>query len=77
MQYEVDVIALKKIMVEKKLDKIIDLAKASSVDRNTLSKILNKEMKPSTVVIEKLMTALQITPEDAGIIFFNQNLRNP
>lgn len=77
MQYEVDVIALKKIMVEKKLDKIIDLAKASSVDRNTLSKILNKEMKPSTVVIEKLMTALQITPEDAGIIFFNQNLLNP
>lgn len=74
--YSVDVVELKKIMVEKGLDKIIDLSKASGVDRNTLSKILNKEAKPSTAVIEKLMTALCVSPEKAGSIFFNKNLRN-
>ena len=36
MQYKVDVIELKKIMVEQKLDKIVDLSKVSSVDRNPL-----------------------------------------
>lgn len=77
MQYKVDVIELKKIMVEQKLDKIVDLSKVSSVDRNTLSKILNDEIKPSTTVIEKLMSALNIPPERAGRIFFKQNLRNP
>lgn len=75
--YEVNVVELKKIMVERRLDKIIDLSRASTVDRNTLSKILNNEAKPSTIVIEKLMTTLQIPPEKAGIIFFNRNLRNP
>lgn len=75
-QYEVDVIALKKIMVEQSLDRIVDLSRESTIDRNTLSKILSKEVKPSTVAIEKLMTALHIPPENAGIIFFNKNLRN-
>lgn len=74
--YCVDVIELKKIMVTKGLDKIVDLASASKVDRNTLSKILSGEMKPSTTVIEKLMCTLDIPSEKAGTIFFNQNLRN-
>lgn len=75
-QYRVDVIELKKIMVEKGLDKIVDLSSASTVDRNTLSKILAEEIKPSTTVIEKLMTALDIPSEKAGVIFFAKILRN-
>lgn len=75
-RYSVDVIELKKIMVTKGLDKLVDLASASTVDRNTLSKILAGEMKPSTTVIEKLMYALDIPSEKAGEIFFKQNLRN-
>lgn len=75
-QYRVDVVELKKIMVEKGLDKIVDLSAASTVDRNTLSKVLNEEIKPSTTVIEKLMTALCIPSEKAGLIFFDKNLRN-
>lgn len=74
--YAVDTIELKKIMVEKGFDKIIDLSDASAVDRNTLSKILNGEIKPSTTAIEKLMTALEIPSEMAGSIFFKTNLRN-
>lgn len=73
--YRVDVVALKKIMVEKNLEKIVDLSSASTVDRNTLSKVLNGDAKPSTTVIEKLMSALQIPPERAGAIFFSADLR--
>lgn len=76
MQYQVDTIALKKLMVEQGLERITDLSKASSVDRNTLSKVLNGNVKPSTTVIEKLMVALNISSDLAGEIFFNQNLRN-
>lgn len=75
-KYKVDVVELKKIMVEQNLEKIIDLSSASTVDRNTLSKILNGDAKPSTTVIEKLMSALHIPPERAGTIFFSINLRN-
>lgn len=75
-KYKVDIIELKKIMVEQNLDKIIDLSEASTVDRNTLSKIINGNVKPSTTVIEKLMSALHIPPEKAGLIFFNPILRN-
>lgn len=75
-RYSVNVIELKKIMVEKGLDKIVDLSKAANIDRNTLSRILNGETKPSTIVIEKLMFTLEISPEAAGLIFFDSNLRN-
>lgn len=76
-KYRVDIIELKKIMVEQNLDKLIDLSSASTVDRNTLSKVLNGDAKPSTTVIEKLMSALHISPERAGAIFFSPYLRNP
>lgn len=70
-RYKVDVVELKKIMVEQKLDKIIDLSIASAVDRNTLSKVINGDIKPSTAVIEKLMSALHIPSERIGEIFFS------
>ena len=75
-KYKVNVVELKKIMVEQNLDKIVDLSAASTVDRNTLSKIISGDIKPSTTVIEKLMSTLHISPEKAGTIFFSQNLRN-
>ncbi len=75
-KYRVDIVELKKIMVEQNLDKIIDLSAASAVDRNTLSKVINEDVKPSTTVIEKLMSALHIPPERAGAIFFSLDLRN-
>ena len=74
-EYRVDVIELKKIMVEQGMEKIIDLSKASTIDRNTLSKVLNGDIKPSTTAIEKLMDTLKIPPEKAGVIFFTPNLR--
>ena len=74
--YKTDIIELKKAMIEAGLDKIIDLAEASGVDRNTISKILSGEIQPSSNVMERFVIALSLSPERAGRIFFNPNLRN-
>lgn len=74
--YKTDIIELKKAMIEAGLDKIIDLAEASGVDRNTISKILSGEIQPSSNVMERFVIALRLPPERAGLIFFNPNLRN-
>lgn len=73
--YMTDTIELKKVMVEQGLDKIIDLSEASKVDRNTLSKVVGGEIQPSSLVMDRLVSALSISPEKAGTIFFAQNLR--
>lgn len=74
--YKTDTIALKKLMVEKNLDKIIDLSEASGVDRNTLAKVVNGDAQPSSQVMDKLVATLSMDPETAGRIFFKLNLRN-
>lgn len=75
MKYRVDTVALKKIMVEKGFETIVSLEKASGVNRMTISGIINEEVRPSTKVIEKLMIALNISPELAGPVFFAPDLR--
>lgn len=75
-KYVVDTIQLKKIMVEQNLDTIIELSNESGIDRNTLSKIINGDVRPSTLAMERLILALKIPTDDAGKIFFSQNLRN-
>ena len=73
--YKTDIITLKKIMVEKGLDKINELSDASGVDRNTLSKIIRGEAQPSSTVMDKLIKTLELEPEVAGRIFFAEILR--
>ena len=73
-KYRVNIVELKKIMVEQNLDKIIELSAASGVNRNTLSQILNDSVRPSTSVIERLMLVLHIPPERVGAIFFSPEL---
>lgn len=74
--YRTDVIRLKKLMVDKGLEKIVDLSDASGVDRNTLSKVISGEIQPSSAVMDKLVAALEMEPKIAGEIFFTHNLRN-
>lgn len=74
--YVTDIIELKKLMVEKRLDKIIDLSMVSGVDRNTLSKVVGGEIQPSSTVMDKLVKTLEMEPEKAGQIFFAKDLRN-
>lgn len=66
-----DIVALKKIMVERNLEKINDLSKVSGISRSTLSNILNGKSQPSAEVMNKLVDALEIPLEKAGEIFLN------
>ena len=70
-----DIIALKKIMVEKRLEKITDLSNATGISRNTLSGVLRGRIQPSADVMMRLAATLEITASQAGEIFFNDNLR--
>ncbi len=71
--YTTDCIALRTKMAMKGINTIKELSQKSGVGRDTLSRILNGKLKPSTKIIEKLIYTLEITPEEAGKIFFNQN----
>jgi transcriptional regulator with XRE-family HTH domain len=61
-------------MIDRNASKIVDLSSISGVDRNTLSKVLNGDAQPSAIVMEKLAKALDMSPAQAGEIFFVENL---
>lgn len=71
-----DVVAIKKLMVDNNIRNISDLAGKTGVNRNTLGQLLNGEIQPSTYVMDKLICALNIKQEEAGLIFFKDDLRN-
>lgn len=72
----INTVELKKLMVENNLTKIKDLSAASGVTRKTLSGILNKKKLPSSETIYKLINALNIPIDKAGVIFFSPDLPN-
>lgn len=76
MNYSVNTVELKKRMIEKGIDTIGEMAERSGVGRDTVSGVVNGRIRPSTAVMEKFMIALDMQPIDAGLIFFNPNLRN-
>lgn len=74
MEYEVDIIELKKLMIEKGYSTIGDLSDASGVDRNTTSEVINGKKYPSSMVMSKLGTALEMNSGQMGSIFFKAKL---
>jgi hypothetical protein len=74
MEYEVDIIELKKLMIEKGYSTIGDLSDASGVDRNTTSEVINGKKYPSSMVMSKLGTALEMNSGQMGSIFFKVKL---
>lgn len=75
MKYKVDVIELRKLMVENGFNSNLALEKASGVNRNTISGILSESIRPSVQVMDKLAEALKMTPAQAGSVFFAPDLR--
>ena len=70
MIYRVDTIKLKSAMVKAGYNRITDLADASHVSRNTIADILYGDAYPSIIVMQKLIVALHLTPDEAKEIFF-------
>ena len=75
-EYNVNGNEIKKIMIDKDIKSITEFSRKSGVNRNTLSKVLNNESRPSSDVMFKIAITLELTPEMAGTIFFTPNLRN-
>lgn len=71
-----DIIRLKKIMIDRGVGKNVALSKESGINRDTIGKVLNGEIQPSSTVMGKLITTLKIPPDEAGKIFFSSNLPN-
>ena len=76
IEYRIDVISLKKKMLDMNIETIAELSKRSAINRNTLSDVFNGKSKPSSDTMYKLVACLHISPSEAGEIFFNNNLRN-
>lgn len=74
--YKTDTIALRKKMAEKEIRTIGELSQKTGINRNTLSQVLNEIIQPSADVMDKLVLVLEITPDEAGHIFFSINLRD-
>ena len=66
-----DIVALKKLMVEKDIKTISELSKKTKVNRGTLASILSGKTQPSSSTMCALVSALDISSENAGAIFFN------
>lgn len=76
MTYITNKDAIKKAMIDNGIKTVTELSVVSGVNRNTLGKILNGDTQPSSAVMYKLVDCLKISPEEAGSIFFSNNLRN-
>lgn len=74
MQYMVDTVALKKLMVERGYDSATDISKDMKVSRNTVGSVLKGESYPSSKVISRFIEVLQIPLELVGSIFFVKKL---
>lgn len=74
MKYTMDLIAFEKLLVEKKIRTNIELANRCNIDRNTAGKIRKGEELPSSNVMYRLAEGLEMTPTEAGGIFFCPSL---
>ena len=74
--YQTDYREIKKIMAEKDIRTVSELANTANINRVTLGKVLCGKAQPSSDVMEKLVFFLEISPYKAGEIFFSYTLRN-
>ena len=74
--FRTDIIALKKLALDCGIETCTELAQRSGINRNTIGKIWSGEEQPSSYVMYKLAACLNMTPTQAGLIFFSLDLRN-
>ena len=70
MQYVVDTVEIKKLMIDRNISSIAELSSISGINRNTLGAVINGEAYPSSKIIGKLIEVLLIPLDRVGSIFF-------
>jgi hypothetical protein len=73
-EYKTDIIELKKVLIERDLSTLQKLSDVSKIHVTVLSDILNGQKQPTSIVIEKLVLVLDLSPKQAGKIFFSTKL---
>lgn len=73
--YSCNTIELRKKLAEKGINTITELSEITAVNRNTLGSVLSGKAQPSSRVMNKIVDALNLNSETAGLIFFDSNLR--
>lgn len=76
MHYCIDTKGLQKAMIDENIKNPSELAKIAGISRKTSSDVVNGNILPSTVVMQKIAYALHMSGEQAGAIFFATNLRD-
>lgn len=71
MEYKVDGIELRKAMVGKGYNSVLQFANNCEVSRNTMSGIVNGRIRPSSKTIEIIADVLELSSDDIGRIFFS------
>ena len=72
--FPVDTKALRKIMIDRNISTIIEFAQICGIDRNTASSVINGTSRPSSLTMDKIVDGLELSPEEAGRIFFTEQL---
>lgn len=74
MEFATNTKELKKLMIDKNIKTIGELAEKTGISERTVGKILAGTIQPSTKSIYCLINVLDISPIAAGEIFFASNL---
>lgn len=74
--YKVNILVLWDQAERKGIRSVEELSERSGVDRDVLLPILEGRSLPSFDIMLKLASALELSPELAGRIFFDDDLRN-
>ncbi len=70
--YKVNTAELKKKMIDNQIETIVQLSKATDINRDTLGGILSGKKTPSSMVMYAIAEALNMSSEECGIIFFDK-----
>lgn len=68
--YEVDCKELKKLMIDHDISGNTELSRRSGVNRDTITKIFDGKVFPTSKVIINIANALSMDSEQIGSIFF-------
>lgn len=74
MTYRVDIVALKKSMIENGIDTQLELAERSAISAKTINGIMSGRITPSVTIMYKLASCLRMDSKTAGETFFAQKL---
>lgn len=72
-RYHINAKAIRKAMIDNDYTEIKDLAEQTEINRNSLAQILKGEGNPTYGVMKTIASALNLTTEQAGEIFFAEN----